>query len=207
LFLSNGVGENRTVEVDLAAGIIRKNQRTIHNPKPFSVNKFMSEIIHPGIYMISGLSPAAQNLGDFGYFGLSVHPEKRIDQHLAALRGEDHKNKAIQQFYSEFGKNHLIYDIVEECDLDQLAEREKARIKEGNTYRNPLGFNLTPGGEGAAKRDGNFYSFEDTENQIFITGQNIAMFARANPQYDLDRLYQLWRGEIPDYKGLIVKKW
>ncbi len=167
----------------------------------------MSEVIHPGIYIISGLSPAAQNLGDFGYFGLSVQPEKRIDQHLAALRHEDHKNKAIQKFYSDYGKDHLIYDIVEECDLDQLAEREKARIKEGNTYLNPLGFNLTPGGEGAAKRDGNFYSFEDTKNQIFITGQNIAMFARANPQYELSELYKLSLGKIDAYKNLIWKKW
>jgi len=167
----------------------------------------MRGVIQPGIYIISGVSPSAQKLGDLGYFGLSVHPEKRIDQHLAALRHGDHKNTGIQQFYNDYGKNHLIYDIVEECDLDKLAEREMARIKEGNTYLNPLGFNLTRGGEGAGKRDGKFFSFEDTQNQIFITGQNIAMFARANPQFELQELYKLSRGEIPDYKNLIFKKW
>jgi hypothetical protein len=167
----------------------------------------MKEVIQPGIYIISGVNPSAQNLGDFGYFGLSVHPEKRIDQHLALLKRGDHKNTAIQKFYNDYGKNHLIYDVVEECDLDKLAEREVARIKEGNTYLNELGFNQTPGGEGAGNRDGKFYSFEDSQNQIFITGQNIAMFARANPQYELQELYKLSRGEIQDYKNLILKKW
>jgi len=167
----------------------------------------MSEIIQPGIYIISGLSPSAQNLGDFGYFGLSVHPEKRIDQHLSALKHGSHKNTEIQQFYNDYGRNHVIYDIVEECDLDELAEREKFRIKEGNTYMNPLGFNLTAGGEGAGIRDGKFFSFEDVQHQTFITGQNIAMFARANPQYALQELYKLSRGEIQQHENLIWKQW
>lgn len=167
----------------------------------------MSEVIQPGIYIISGLSPNAQNCGDFGYFGLSVHPEKRIDQHLAALKRRVHKNAPIQQFYNDYGKNHFIYDIVEECDLDQLAEREKLRIKEGNTYLNPLGFNLTAGGEGVSTRDGKLFSFEDADQHLFITGQNIAMFWRANPRYDLQELYKLSRGEIQQHENLIWKPW
>ena len=169
--------------------------------------KSMNEVIQPGIYIISGLNPNAKNLGDFGYFGLSVHPEQRIDQHLAALRRGNHKNAEIQQFYNDYGKNHCIYDIVEECDLDQLAEREKARIRDGNTYLNPLGFNLTAGGEGVGIRDGKFFSFEDVRNQTLITGQNIAMFARVHPQYDLQQLYRLSRAEIDCYENLVLKQW
>jgi hypothetical protein len=167
----------------------------------------MSDVIQPGIYIISGVCPTAKNLGDFGYFGLSVHPGKRVEQHLAALRRGDHKNAAIQQFYYDYGKNQLIYDLVEECDLHQLAEREIAHIKEGNTYLNPSGFNQTADGEGVGNHDGKLFSFADNVNQAFITGQNIAMFARANPQYELDDLYKLARGEIQSHKNLIWQKW
>lgn len=35
-----------------------------------------------GIYLIGRLGPGAVNVGDHGYFGLSLEPEKRIDVHL-----------------------------------------------------------------------------------------------------------------------------
>lgn len=161
----------------------------------------------PGIYIISGLSPAAQNPGDFGYFGLSVHPEVRLDQHLSALRRGKHSNALLQGFYDDRGKNQIVYDIVEECDLDQLADREKFFIREGRTYENPQGFNLTPGGEGVGLREGKLYGFIDTRFDLSITGQNIAQFQRANPQFELEQLYRLSRGEIDSYQHLKLAPW
>lgn len=163
--------------------------------------------MNPGIYILSGISPLARNLGDFGYFGLSVHPEKRIDQHLGALERGKHNNLLMQQFYHDHGKNHIFYDVVEECDIDQLAEREKRRIEEGKTFVNPFGFNLSRGGEGVGIRGGKIFSFEDTQHGIFITGQNIALFQRANPQFDLLQLYRLARGEIDSHQSLRLGLW
>jgi len=56
-------------------------------------------------------------------------------------------------------------------------------------------------------RDGKFFSFEDVRHQTFITGQNLAMFARDNPQYELQQLYKLSRGEIQCYENLVMKQW
>jgi hypothetical protein len=161
----------------------------------------------PGIYILSGISPLAQNVGDFGYFGLSVNPEKRIDQHLSAFRRDKHTNEGMQQFYHDMGKDHIFYSIVEECDIDQLAAREKDYIAQGQTYVNPLGFNLSCGGEGVGVREGKLFSFEDTEHGLFITGQNLAMFQRANPQFDLNQLYRLLRGELTSYQNLRIGPW
>jgi hypothetical protein len=163
--------------------------------------------MNPGIYILSGISPQALNLGDFGYYGLSVHPEKRVDQHLSSLKRGQHKNLLIQKFYNDYGRNHIFYDVVEECDLDQLAAREKHYIEQGQTYVNPLGFNLTRGGEGVGTRDGKLFCFQDTQNGIFITGQNIALFQRANPQFDLQQLYQLSRGKIDSHQHLRLGPW
>jgi hypothetical protein len=160
-----------------------------------------------GIYLVSGLAPNAVNVGDYGYFGLSVEPERRIDAHLGKLRHNAHENPLIQDFYNDHGKNHIIYTVVENCDVDELAAREKYHIKQGNTFENPLGFNQSRGGEGVGLREGKFFCFEDTENNLLITGQNLAMFVRANPQFNLQQLYRVSRGQLESHQNLIWKTW
>lgn len=164
-------------------------------------------MIVPGIYIISGLSPNVPDIGDNAYFGLSVHPEKRVANHQRLMARNQHPNEMIQAFYNECGKDQFYYAIVEQCDLDQLAERERFHIAQGRTYMNPKGFNLTAGGEGVGQRGGKFYSFQDQDHGLFITGQNLAMFARANPQYELSSLYRLSLGQLPSYQNLVRKEW
>ena len=127
-------------------------------------------MIVPGIYIISGLAPQVPALGDNAYFGLSVHPEKRLATHQRLMAKNQHPNELMQDFYNEHGCDQFIYGIVEACDVDQLAARERHHIAQGRTYLNPKGFNLTAGGEGAGQRGGKFFSFEDQDNGLFITG-------------------------------------
>lgn len=164
-------------------------------------------MIVPGIYIISGLSPDVPQLGNNAYFGLSVNPEKRLNDHQRLLKRNEHGNEMIQNFYNARGNDQFYYAIVEQCDVDKLAERERHHIALGNTYLNPKGFNLTAGGEGAGQRGGKFYSFEDQNNGLFITGQNLALFQRANPDFSLSSLYQLSLGQIDSYKNLVWKDW
>jgi hypothetical protein len=163
--------------------------------------------MEPGIYILSGISPLATQRGDFGYYGLSIHPEQRLEQHLSALKHGKHTNKLIQQFHNEHGRGQFYYGIVEECDIDQIVEREKHYIAQGQTYVNPSGFNLSRGGEGVGGHDGKLYGFEDTRDGMLITGQNLALFQRFNQKYDLQQLYRLSRGEIECYEYLKLAPW
>lgn len=156
----------------------------------------------PGIYIISGSAASPVNLGDCGYYGLSVHAEKRLDQHLSALRRNEHKNEVIQDYYNLHGKNYVIYDIVEDCDVADLGTREKFYIARDKTFENPEGWNLTAGGEGVGVRGGKPYYFQDASKGIFITGQNLSLLCRLNPQFELQSLYRLSRGEILSYGDL-----
>lgn len=78
------------------------------------------------------------------YIGRSVnHPNKRWSQHIHMSR----KNKPptdISYYMKEQGIDSFAFDIIEECDRDEVGERERYWIRYYNTYNN--GFNSNPGG-------------------------------------------------------------
>lgn len=159
-----------------------------------------------GIYLISGCAVPANHLGDHGYFGLSIDIDRRFDQHESALRRGNHPNNYLQNCFNLYGgSDYFIWDIAETCEEEELPEKEVAHIEKGNTFKNPKGFNHTPGGEGdakfaAAKR----FAFKDIENDTLFYGTNLAQFCREQPKYDYQQLSRLRRGEIQIYENLIA---
>lgn len=156
--------------------------------------------------MISGCAVPAQQLGDHGYFGLSIHVETRFDQHETALKRGKHHNAYLQNCFNLYGgSDYFIWDVVEECEPEQLAECEVRHIKEGKTYENPKGFNLTPGGEGDARfAAAKGFAFTDRETGTYFFGTNLAQFCREQPKYDYQQMCRLRRGEIDVYEDLVA---
>ena len=87
---------------------------------------------------------------------------------------------------------------------DHFNQRETELIEQHNTYENPKGFNLTPGGEGgirvaAAKP----FAFLHLESVEYFYGNNLAQFCREQPQWNYNKLASLRRGDIDFYQGFV----
>ncbi|WP_146180075.1 hypothetical protein [Opitutus sp. ER46] len=159
-----------------------------------------------GIYMISGCAVPAQQLGDHGYFGLSIDVDRRFDQHERDLKKNQHCNQYLQNCFNLYGgSNYFVWSVVEECEKEELSDKEIQHIKDGNTYENPRGFNMTPGGyEGVSVAAAKPFAFRDAKTGTLFIGTNLSQFCRDQPQYDYVQLSRLRRGEIQIYMDLIA---
>lgn len=92
------------------------------------------------------------------YVGQTTNLQRRLENHLSALRNNNHVNPKLQSSWNKYGEENFeitsqIYDLTKE----ELNKKEIEEIQKENSYEN--GFNLTLGGDGGNTR-GNL-SFED----------------------------------------------
>lgn len=58
------------------------------------------------------------------YIGQTKNFKNRRGYHLYKLKQQNHGNRYLQKDYNLYGKENLIFEILEECDIDNLLERE-----------------------------------------------------------------------------------
>lgn len=107
-----------------------------------------------GIYMFTNRCSGKS------YIGQSVNIEKRYDSHLFKL-----SEKSL--FHDElryYGIQNFDFEILEECNVQDLDDREMFYIKKYNTI-SPNGYNLTAGG-GNSPHLNSLKSFEDVDRII-----------------------------------------
>jgi len=92
------------------------------------------------------------------YIGSAFNFKKRKQRHLSSLKCHTHHNDFLQKIYDVYGKDSLVFEIIEECTIEQLNERE---IYWGEYYNvlGENGLNLKLGG-----RSGKLNN--DVKNQI-----------------------------------------
>lgn len=91
-----------------------------------------------GIYRITNL------LNGKSYVGQSVHIEERWKRHRYCPKEASHLS--LYQDIKKFGIENFRFEILEECLIEQLNEKEVYWIKTLNTYFD--GYNNTRGGSG-----------------------------------------------------------
>jgi len=133
-----------------------------------------------GIYVIKNL------INDKKYIGQSKNIEQRFVGHRSALRHNRHANKHLQSSWNKYGECSFVFDVLEECEYEQLNEREIYYIDLYDTYN--TGYNLCRGGDGNP-------GYKHTEDEI------IKMRRIQNPkmivQLDRDGNYiKTWIGGI-----------
>lgn len=131
-----------------------------------------------GIYKIT-----AKHNGKI-YIGQSVDIYNRWKSHWKQVnRGDsDYLHNAMRKY----GKDGFIFEIIEECSLDVINEREKFWIKFYDSYN--TGYNLTLGGEGIK---GKIYTEDERENLRKISEE----LNKNRPVLQIDK------------DGNIVKEW
>ena len=97
-----------------------------------------------GIYKITNTKNGKVYIGQTNNIG------KRKEQHFSALDKGKHENKLMQTDYNSW-KSYFTFEIVEQCYLSLLNEREKYWIGYYKADDPRFGYNLTAGG-GSRKR-------------------------------------------------------
>ena len=92
-----------------------------------------------GIYKITN------KINQHSYIGLSTNIEKRIKYHKTPYNWQRESNKALYQAILKYGIDNFTFEILEECKVSELDDKEKYYIQLYDTYKN--GYNMTTGGE------------------------------------------------------------
>lgn len=94
-----------------------------------------------GIYKITN------KINNNAYIGLSINIEKRWKNHIYRSKTKTNKeyDKVLYKAFRKYGINNFSFEVLEECKLEELYEKEKKWIKYYDTYHN--GYNCSEGGE------------------------------------------------------------
>lgn len=114
-----------------------------------------------GIYKITN------KINGNSYIGLSVDIKRRWKEHFQRHKDSTNKEyeKVLYKAFRKYGIENFDFDIIEECSLEELREREKYWIAYFDTYHH--GYNATEGGEDIVPLPGEKHpNHKLTENDV-----------------------------------------
>lgn len=86
---------------------------------------------------------------------------KRFNGHCCYSKTDRSINMYIKRAIHKYGRKNFSIELLEECNIEDLNQREQYWIKKYDSYNN--GYNLTLGGQ-----DSNYFSLHRLENTIDI---------------------------------------
>ena len=93
-----------------------------------------------GIYMITNIANNKK------YIGQSVNVKSRLSNHKWALRHNRHRNEHLQKSFNKYGEDCFAFDVVCECEEDELDELERYYISQYDCMNPHKGYNSDSGG-------------------------------------------------------------
>ena len=137
-----------------------------------------------GIYKIENL------LNHKCYIGQSIHIEKRWQEHC-----RNSTKSIISRAIKKYGKENFSFQVLEECDKDQLAEKEIEYIHKFNTIT-PNGYNITDYKDDRITTFC-FYDKETFQNIVLDIKENILSMQAISEKYDISQrtVYRINQGE------------
>lgn len=110
------------------------------------------------------------DVNDKLYIGKTVSSiEKRFQEHCYDSKKERCEKRPLYNAMNKYGIEHFFIELIEECDLKELSEKEIYWIGYYNSYKN--GYNATLGGDGKILYD---YDLIIQLYQNGLTGKEIA---------------------------------
>lgn len=94
---------------------------------------------------MTGIYKITNQLTQEVYIGQSRNIERRIAYHKAASKRLN-ETTLLYRKIREYGIKNFSFEVIEECDIDKLDEREIYWISYYNSYEK--GYNMTRGGQG-----------------------------------------------------------
>ena len=96
---------------------------------------------------MTGIYKITNKINGHSYIGLSVDIEHRWYQHKTRYKNSNDKEyeKALYRAFRKYGLDNFIFEVIEQCEENELKEKEIKWIAFYNTYAD--GYNETPGGD------------------------------------------------------------
>lgn len=100
----------------------------------------MNYITNVGIYKITNIK------NNKVYIGQSVKLSARKNGHINSLKKQQHHNPLLQLAFNKYGQKSFVFEILEECEIDQLDEKERFWISFFDSTNRDYGYNFESGG-------------------------------------------------------------
>lgn len=68
------------------------------------------------------------------YVGSSIDIDKRWKSHIKNLKSKSHHSKGLQNVYNKHGLDVLKFEVIEECNVQDLRKREEYWINKCDSY-------------------------------------------------------------------------
>lgn len=114
-----------------------------------------------GIYMI------LNTWNNKCYIGSSKNLRKRKYEHFNCLRKNKHHSQHLQSSYNKYGENSFVFIILEECEVENLIEREIFWINLKNSLDPKCGYNI-----GIPQNNNSLKPRAETIKKILIAAYN-----------------------------------
>lgn len=134
--------------------------------------------------------------------------ELRFKEHFKGTSGS---NSYIDAAMKKHGIEHFFYEILEECETEQVNKRERYWIAYFNSQA-PQGYNITPGGDGWSLSDKQItdirelwdrgYSHKEISEQLSIPYSTVQHRVAAYKDYDIEDSRK--RSMKSQYKPVVV---
>lgn len=94
--------------------------------------------------MKSGIYKLINLITNKSYIGSAVNLQNRFSAHIRLLRRNRHVNKYLQNSYNKHKEKNFKFEILENCNINNLLEREQYYLDLYKTYNIDKGYNILP---------------------------------------------------------------
>lgn len=155
------------------------------------------------------------------YIGLSVNIKRRWKDHLRRYRDNSNKeyDKVLYKAFRKYGIENFSFEVLEECEVEELKEKEKYWINYYNSYKK--GYNATPGGDNLVSLPGEKHpNHKITENDVIYirelwasktlsTREMYYEFSDRIGKSGFKKIYtwQTWKNVLPELNTEENREW
>lgn len=177
-----------------------------------------------GIYSIENL------INHKKYIGQSVNIKHRWSCHIRDLNNNIHDNDYLQNSWNKYGKENFKFEILEECSIDLLNDKERFYIDLYNTMNRGYGYNLKSGGQDSnyvtdevkkkisesnknyykehpeAKKESSISAYNQWSNpeiKAKIMGENNGMYGKTHTKEARKKISEAQKGHVSKYRNKI----
>ncbi len=168
-----------------------------------------------GIYKITN------KINNNCYIGLSVDIKRRWKAHQQRYKVSSNKEyeKVLYKAFRKYGIDNFRFEVLEECNIESLKEREKYWIKYYDSYHH--GYNCTEGGEDIGSMPGEKHpNHKITENDVIYIRELWASKTLSTREmyYEYENrigksgfkkiyTWQTWKNILPELNTEENRKW
>jgi len=127
------------------------------------------------------------------YIGSAYKYKERKQRHIRDLNKNKHHNQRLQNSWNKHGEENFIFEIIKECEKQNLISEEQRFIDLYNSYSDKNGYNICPKAGSVAGR----VSSAETRKKISIatSGKNNPFYGKKHSKEAKKRMSDSRKGE------------